>query len=85
VDRGLALSAGVVTVGQVRTRHVGHLLTLGELCLVAYDAAESFPLAECAVSPEPFDARGHSLVLAAALRAAGPPRSRRRTDGFARR
>jgi DNA-binding SARP family transcriptional activator len=53
---------------QVRIRHVGHLLALGELRLVADDAAGSFTLAERALSLEPFDARGHRLALAAALR-----------------
>ena len=61
-----------VDVDQVRIRHVGHLLTLGELRLVADDAAESFALAERALSLEPFDARGHRVALAAALRARRP-------------
>jgi len=58
--------------GQVRPRHVGHLLTLGELRLVAGDAAASFALAERALSLEPFDARGHCVALAAALRGRRP-------------
>jgi LuxR family maltose regulon positive regulatory protein len=55
-------------VEQVRTRHVTHLLALSELRLVADDAAGSFELAQRALSLEPFDARGHCLALAAALR-----------------
>jgi LuxR family transcriptional regulator, maltose regulon positive regulatory protein len=55
-------------VEQVRIRHVSHLLALGELRLVADDAAGSFALAERALSLEPFDARSHRLALAAALR-----------------
>jgi len=61
---------------QVRVRHVGHLLALGELRLVADDAAGSFALAERALSLEPFDARGHRLALAAALRGRGTARIR---------
>jgi DNA-binding SARP family transcriptional activator len=61
-----------VEVDQVRIRHVGHLLTLGELRLVADDAAQSSALAERALSLEPFDARGHRVALAAALRARRP-------------
>ena len=55
-------------VDQVRIRHVSRLLALSELRLVADDAAGSFELAERALSLEPFDARGHCLALAAALR-----------------
>ncbi len=61
-----------VEVDQVRNRHVGHLLALGELRLVADDAAASFGLAERALSLEPFDARGHRVALAAALRGRRP-------------
>jgi DNA-binding SARP family transcriptional activator len=57
---------------QVRARHVGHLLALSELRLVADDAAASFALAERALSLEPFDARGHRVALAAALRGRCP-------------
>jgi DNA-binding SARP family transcriptional activator len=63
-------------VDQVRVRHLSHLLALGELRLVADDAAGSFALAERALSLEPFDARGHRVYLAAAIRA-------RRTDQIA--
>jgi LuxR family transcriptional regulator, maltose regulon positive regulatory protein len=61
-----------VEVDQVRSRHVGHLLALAELRLVADDAAESFALAERALALEPFDARGHRVTLAAALRGRRP-------------
>jgi LuxR family transcriptional regulator, maltose regulon positive regulatory protein len=61
-----------VEADRVRTRHLGHLLTLGELRLVADDAAGAFALAERALSLEPFDARGHRLALAAALRGRSP-------------
>jgi DNA-binding SARP family transcriptional activator len=60
--------------GQIRARHVGHLLALSELRLVADDTAASFALAEQALSLEPFDARGHRVALAAALRARCPAR-----------
>ena len=59
-------------VDRVRARHVRDLLALGELRLVAGDAAEAFALAERALSLEPFDARGHRLALAAALRGRDP-------------
>ena len=68
----------VVEIDQVRICHVSQLLALAELRLVADDAAEAFALAERALSLEPFDARGHRVALAAALRAAVPSRSRRR-------
>ena len=61
-----------VEADQIRTRHVGHLLALSELRLVADDAAASFALAERALSLEPFDARGHRVALAAALRGRCP-------------
>jgi LuxR family maltose regulon positive regulatory protein len=61
-----------VEVDQVRIRRVGHLLALGELRLVADDAAASFALAERALALEPFDARGHGVALAAALRGRRP-------------
>jgi DNA-binding SARP family transcriptional activator len=61
-----------VEADQVRTRHVGHLLALAELRLVADDAAASFALAERALALEPFDARGHRVALAAALRGRRP-------------
>ena len=62
----------VVEIDQVRIRHVSHLLALAELRLVADDAAASFALAERALSLEPFDARGHRVALAAALRGRRP-------------
>jgi LuxR family transcriptional regulator, maltose regulon positive regulatory protein len=61
-------------VDRVRARHCRDLLALGELRLVAADAAEAHALAERALSLEPFDARGHRLALAAALRCQDPAR-----------
>ena len=61
-----------VEINQVRVRHVGHLLALGELRLVGDDAAASFALAERALALEPFDARGHRVALAAAIRGRRP-------------
>ncbi len=63
-----------VDADRIRGRHVGHLLALSELRLVADDTAASFALAEQALSLEPFDARGHRVALAAALRARCPAR-----------
>jgi DNA-binding SARP family transcriptional activator len=62
----------VVEIDQVRICHVSHLLALAELRLVADDAAAAFALAERALSLEPFDARGHRVALAAALRGRRP-------------
>jgi LuxR family transcriptional regulator, maltose regulon positive regulatory protein len=62
----------VVEIDHVRIRHVSHLLALAELRLVSDDAAASFALAERALSLEPFDARGHRVALAAALRGRRP-------------
>jgi DNA-binding SARP family transcriptional activator len=61
-------------VDRLRGRHVRDLLALGELRLVADDAAEAFTLAQRALALEPFDARGHRLALAAALRSRDPAR-----------
>ncbi|MEV6717109.1 hypothetical protein AB0M48_34345 [Lentzea sp. NPDC051208] len=61
-------------IAQIRTRHVQNLLVLGELGLVAGDAAEAHHLAERALALEPFEPRGHRLALAAALRARDPRR-----------
>ena len=61
-----------VGIDHVRIRHVSHLLALSELRLVADDAAASFALADRALSLEPFDARGHRVALAAALRGRRP-------------
>jgi DNA-binding SARP family transcriptional activator len=62
----------MAAIDRVRMRHVSHLLALSELRLVADDAAASFALAERALSLEPFDARGHRVALAAALRGRRP-------------
>lgn len=61
-------------VQRLRGRHVRDLLTLGELRLVAGDPAESGVLADRASALEPFDPRGHRLVLAAALHGRHPDR-----------
>jgi DNA-binding SARP family transcriptional activator len=77
----------VVEIDQVRIRHVSQLLTLAELRLVADDAAASFALAERALSLEPFDARGHRVALAAALRGRRPAQiaaARRRVNSTLR-
>jgi DNA-binding SARP family transcriptional activator len=59
-------------VDRLRTRHVRDLLALGELRLAADNATEAFTLAHRALLLEPFDARGHRLALAAALRGHDP-------------
>ena len=77
----------VVEIDQVRIRHVSQLLTLAELRLVADDAAASSALAERALSLEPFDARGHRVALAAALRGRRPAQiaaARRRVNSTLR-
>ncbi|HEU5474710.1 MAG TPA: BTAD domain-containing putative transcriptional regulator [Actinophytocola sp.] len=61
-----------IEVDRVRARHVRDLLALGELRLVAGDTAEAARLATRALSVEPYDSRGHRLVLAAALRGRKP-------------
>lgn len=61
-------------VDRVCARQVRALLILGELRLVADDAAEALTLAERALSLEPFEARSHRLLLAAALRGRNPLR-----------
>lgn len=61
-----------IAVDRVRARHIRDLLALGELRLVAGAAAEAGRLAARALSMEPYDARGHRLALAAALRGRDP-------------
>jgi LuxR family transcriptional regulator, maltose regulon positive regulatory protein len=61
-----------IAVDRVLARHVGDLLALGELRLVAGAAAEAGRLATRALSTEPYDSRGHRLALAAALRGRDP-------------
>jgi DNA-binding SARP family transcriptional activator len=71
----------------IRARHVRALLALGELRLVAGAAGDAFRLADRALLLEPFDARGHRLLLAAALRCEDPARitaARRRVLGALR-
>lgn len=75
-------------VQRLRGRHVRDLLTLGELRLVAGDPAEAGVLADRASALEPFDPRGHRLVLAAALHGRDPDRiaaARRRVLAALRR
>jgi DNA-binding SARP family transcriptional activator len=61
-----------IEVDRVRARHVRDLLALGELRLVAGDAAEAGRLATRALTVEPYEFRGHRLALAAALRGRDP-------------
>ncbi|PRY45134.1 BTAD domain-containing putative transcriptional regulator [Umezawaea tangerina] len=63
-----------IEVDRIRARHVRHLLDLGELRLVAGDAGEAGRLAARALAVEPYDARGHRLALAAALKGRDPVR-----------
>ncbi|MFJ8959469.1 hypothetical protein ACIRG5_08750 [Lentzea sp. NPDC102401] len=62
-------------IAQIRERHVGNLLALGELRLVTGDPAQARHLADQALELEPFEPRGHRLALAAALRARNPQRT----------
>jgi DNA-binding SARP family transcriptional activator len=59
-------------ISQVRTSYLEQLLDLGELSMVSGDAAPALTLGERVLSIEPFDSRGHRLVLAAALRGRNP-------------
>jgi DNA-binding SARP family transcriptional activator len=61
-----------IEIGQVHSRHIHNLLSLGELRLVADAAAEAGRLADRALSLEPFDTRAHRLALAAAIRGRDP-------------
>ncbi|MEU4247180.1 BTAD domain-containing putative transcriptional regulator [Amycolatopsis sp. NPDC026612] len=61
-----------IEVDHLRARHVHDLLALGELRLVAGNAAEAGRLAARVLSVEPYDARGQRLALAAALRGGDP-------------
>jgi len=59
-------------IGALRAAHIAAMLELGELRLVSGDPAPAFLLAERALMLEPFDGRGHRLLLAAALRSHHP-------------
>jgi len=59
-------------IGGVRAAHIAAMLELGELRLVSGDPAPAFALAERALTLDPFDGRGHRLLLAAALRSHHP-------------
>ena len=61
-------------VARVRARHVRSLLALGTLRLVCGDAQEAYRLAGQALDREPYEATGHRLLLAAALRTGDPAR-----------
>ena len=65
-----ALVGLAVTGAGRRAKYVW--LELGELRLVSGDPAPAFSLAERALMLEPFDGRGHRLLLAAALRSHHP-------------
>ncbi|MFC0068294.1 BTAD domain-containing putative transcriptional regulator, partial [Umezawaea endophytica] len=57
-----------IEIDRVRAHHVRNLLDLGELRLVSGEAAGAEHLAVRALAVDPYDARGHRLVLAAALK-----------------
>lgn len=59
-------------IREVRAGYLEQLLELGELSIVSGDAAPALTLGERVLSLEPFDSRGHRLVLAAALRGRNP-------------
>lgn len=78
---------GLAAIDRLRATHVAQLLELGELRLVADDAAGALNLGDRALALEPFDARGHRLVLAAAIRGRHPMKiaaTRRRVCGALR-
>jgi DNA-binding SARP family transcriptional activator len=72
--RDLCDPLGLAAIERTRAMHVAHLLELGELHLVADDAVAALTVAERALAVEPFDARGHRLILAAAIRGRHPVR-----------
>ncbi|HWO65804.1 MAG TPA: BTAD domain-containing putative transcriptional regulator [Umezawaea sp.] len=57
-----------IEIDRIRAHHVRNLLDLGELRLVSGETAEAEHLAVRALAVEPYDARGHRLALAAALK-----------------
>ncbi len=59
-------------IREVTAKYLEQLLELGELSMVSGDAAPALTLGERVLSLEPFDSRGHRLVLAAALRGRNP-------------
>ncbi len=72
--RALADAEVSIEIDRIRARHVRNLLELGELRLVAGEPAESARLAVQALAIEPYDARGHRLALAAAIKGRDPAR-----------
>ena len=64
-------------IAGVRAAHIAAMLELGELRLVSGDPAPAFALAERALTLDPFDGRGHRLLLAAALRSHHPAEAAR--------
>ncbi|MEU8635954.1 BTAD domain-containing putative transcriptional regulator [Amycolatopsis sp. NPDC048633] len=72
--RDLADSHVAIELDRIRVRHVRNLLELGELRMVAGEPAESARLAVRALAIEPYDARGHRLALAAAIKGRDPAR-----------
>ena len=63
-----------IEIDRIRARYVENLLQLGELRMLAGEPAESTRLAVQALAVEPYDARGHRLALAAALKDRDPTR-----------
>jgi hypothetical protein len=72
--RDLSDSHVAIEIDRIRVRHVRNLLELGELRMVAGEPAESARLAVRALAVEPYDARGHRLALAAAIKGGDPAR-----------
>jgi hypothetical protein len=63
-----------IEIDRIRAHYVRNLLELGELRLVSGETAGAAHLADRALAIEPFDARGHRLALAAALKGRDPAR-----------
>lgn len=70
----LADSALSIEIDRIRAHYVRSLLELGELRLVSGQTTEAALVAGRALAVEPFDARGHRLALAAALKGRDPAR-----------
>jgi LuxR family transcriptional regulator, maltose regulon positive regulatory protein len=63
-----------IEIDRIRAHYVRNLLDLGELRLVSGETAGAAHLADRALAVEPFDARGHRLAIAAALKSRDPAR-----------
>lgn len=72
--RNLADGELTIEIDRIRVQHGRNLLDLGELRLVSGETTEAGHLAARALAVEPFDARGHRLALAAALKGGDPAR-----------